>query len=58
MEITAYAYFDKEYLRGLGEKAGLTGDDLDYFVYFEEVELVLDVNEKTGEVSGVKAIFK
>jgi hypothetical protein len=49
MTISLYFHASKESLYNAGEKAGLAGDALDMFVYFNEIGIFVDVNPATGE---------
>jgi len=51
MKIRIYAHPSKESLYDAGESAGLTGEALNYFTYFNEVAIDLDVDEDTGHVN-------
>ncbi len=52
MKIKVYAHMSPESLYERGREAGLLGDALNFFRYFEEVELNLEVDETTGLVLG------
>lgn len=49
-KVTAYAELSKEYLYQLGGEIGLEGDALRMFMFFNEIKIELDVDEKTGDV--------
>jgi hypothetical protein len=51
MKIKVYAYFDKDEMYDKGLKAGLTVQAADFFSYFEECKVELDV-DKNGLVVG------
>lgn len=50
MKITTYLHGSKEDNYDLGQRSGLKGKALDYFMYANyEVKVDLDVDEKTGK---------
>lgn len=51
-KIIVYASLSPERMYEVGLEAGLSEEAADYFRYFEEVELHLEVDEDTGEVTG------
>jgi len=54
-QITVYANFSKEYMYDKGIKSGLSEKAANFLKYFNETELVLSVDEETGEVLNVHA---
>lgn len=52
--IKLYAHISPETLIEKAEKAGLNPDAIEYFRHFEEVPLIVEVDETTGEVLGAK----
>ena len=50
MKIRIYAHPSKESLFDAAIKHGLSENAAGYFMYFSEVAIDLDVDEKTGEV--------
>ena len=54
MKIKVQAHMYPESMYEEGKSAGLSEEAADYFRYFEEITLVLNVDEATGEVTGAK----
>jgi hypothetical protein len=55
MKIILYASIDKEQLYDKGMKAGLKDKALEFFMHFNEVPIVAEVNEK-GEIIGSRVV--
>lgn len=51
MKITVYANLSAESLLEAGSNAGLSDEAQNYFRFFNEVEMELEVNRETGEVN-------
>ena len=58
MKIKVYAHLSPENMFARAKAAGLNDAAADYFRYFEEIELLLDVDEETGEVLGAEITQK
>ena len=50
-----WAHMTKKYLQEKGENLGLSGKSLEFFKHFNEVELVIEVQDD-GMVISVKAV--
>ncbi len=50
VKIKVCASLDKEYMYDVGKRNGLSEKAADYFKYFGEAELNLEVDIETGEV--------
>ncbi len=55
IKTTIYAYISKESAYKKGKQIGLSKGALEMFIHFNEVELVIEV-EDSGMVSRVKAV--
>lgn len=51
-----YTHIDRDSAYTKGVDLGLTGEALERFSYFNEVELIVDVDDQ-GMVSNVKAVW-
>lgn len=54
MIIRVYAHLDKESLYEYGKQAGLEGKALNYFCYFNEVEMNLAVDAENGAITMIE----
>jgi hypothetical protein len=57
MVIIVYAHTSPETMFSDGIKAGLSEEAADFFRYFQEIKLKLEVEESTGRVISVKSIY-
>jgi len=55
--LKVFAYIDRTQLRQKGLEIGLSGDALDAFTYFTEIELAIEV-DATGMVQDVQALWR